>query len=310
MAPRIHRKGHRVTASQTTTIGNAALTASISAKGAELWSLVPAWGEEVIWQADPAVWGWHAPNLFPIVGTLADDTLIHQGVRYELKNHGFLRESPTDLIARTDTQATFRLTDSAETRRRFPFAFELTISFRVEDDRLVQTFSVTNPAATPLLVSLGAHPAFRWPLSAALDRSAHRLVFAQPEPRGIRRVVDNGLGPDRLPTPVTGRVLALDDSLFDVSAMVWDDLDSRSLTYGVPGGPGIEMTFGDFPHFGVWSKSGGADFLCLEPWQGHISPLGFRGELADKPGIVEIAPGASRQWSLTIRPLRRLPIDP
>jgi len=298
-----------VTHPQIATIGNTRLTASISAQGAELHSLIPTWGEEMIWQADPAVWPWHAPNLFPIVGSLAGDSLLHQGVRTRMTNHGFLRESLTTLVARTDELACFRLTDSEETRRQYPFAFDLTITFRIDGDCLIQTFTVANPAAVPLLASLGAHPAFRWPLASGLDRRAHRLVFAEPEPQGIRRVVANGLGLDYLPTPVAGRVLALDDSLFEVSAIVWDRLNSDAVTYGVPGDLGVEMTFADFPHFGLWSKAGEAGFLCLEPWQGHMSPLGFDGELADKPGIVAIEPGASCQWSLTIRPVRHLPVS-
>ncbi|MDR3435145.1 aldose 1-epimerase family protein [Telmatospirillum sp.] len=299
-----------MTASQIVTIGNAALTAGISTKGAELQSLVPAWGGDVIWQADPAVWPWHAPNLFPIVGALTNDTLVHQGASYAMKSHGFLRHSLTTLVARTDDAASFRLTDTAETRQQYPFAFELTISFRIDGDRLIQTFSVNNPATETLLVSLGGHPAFRWPLSETMDRAAHRLVFACAEPQGIRRVVNNGLSLESFPTPVAGRVLALDDALFDIGAMVWDHLNSKELTFGVPGQQGIEMTFDDFPHFGVWTKPGGARFLCLEPWQGHMSPLGFHGEQADKPGIASIAPGASRQWSLSIRPVEHLSMNP
>lgn len=288
------------------TLSNGLLTARISARGAELQSLVPIWGGEVIWQADPAVWPCHAPNLFPVVGALAKDSLIHRGIRYDMPAHGFLSQSPTEVVAQSAEAVRFLLTDNLETRRHYPFAFTLSIDFRLERDRLIQTFAVTNPALEPLLVSLGAHPGFCWPLGSHLDRAAHRLVFARAEPHPVRRVAGGGLGADDWPGPVRGRVLALDDGLFDISAVIWTRLASRCLTYGVPGDLGIELNFEDFPHFGLWSKRG-AGFLCLEPWQGYISPAGFEGELADKPGIVAIAPHASRQWSLGIRPLRRLP---
>jgi galactose mutarotase-like enzyme len=296
-------------ASPLVTLANPALTARISARGAELQSLVPAWGGEMMWHADPAVWGWHAPNLFPVVGALAGDSLVHRGVRYAMPAHGFLRHCMTEAIEQTADAAIFRLTDSPATWHRYPFAFTLTIAFRLDDDRLVQTFTVANPATEPLLVSLGAHPAFRWPLADGLERAAHRLTFTQDEPQPIRRVAGGLLGAEPWPTPVNGRVLALADSLFDISAIVWDRLNSRQATFGVAGDVGIELTFDDFPHFGLWTKPG-AGFLCLEPWQGYISPQGFDGELADKPGIVAIAPGTSRQWSLSIRPLRRLPVEP
>jgi len=295
--------------SETVIIKNAALTATIGNKGAELLSLVPVWGGELMWQADPAVWGWHAPNLFPIVSALADDTLIHQGKRYPLKSHGFLRHSQTTVTEKTGDSVLFQLSDTEETRRQFPFAFVLTIAYRLDGDRLLQTFTVTNPAVEPLLVSLGAHPAFRWPLSDDLPRASHRVVFAQAEPQPIRRVAAKGLGPDYHATPVTGRVLTLDDSLFDNDAVIWDHLNSDSLTFGVAGQLGVEIAYSDFPHFGIWTKPGGARFLCLEPWQGHISPVGFSGEFADKPGVVAIASGAGRSWSLAIRPIRHLPSE-
>ena len=55
--------------STITTIGKGALSASISSKGAELQSLKLN-GVEYLWQADPALWGKHAPVLFPIVGSI------------------------------------------------------------------------------------------------------------------------------------------------------------------------------------------------------------------------------------------------
>ena len=52
------------------------------------------------------------------------------------------------------------------------------------------------------------------------------------------------------------------------------------------------MEFADFPTLGVWTKPG-ADFICIEPWQGFSDPVGFAGDIRDKPGIFEIAAGDS-----------------
>jgi hypothetical protein len=59
------------------------------------------------------------------------------------------------------------------------------------------------------------------------------------------------------------------------------------------------VTFPDLPHLGIWTKPG-AGFVCIEPWQGHASPVGFDGELAEKPGIVPIAPGDGRRFDIAI----------
>ncbi|PKU24233.1 aldose 1-epimerase family protein [Telmatospirillum siberiense] len=289
----------------TVSIGKGALRARIAVKGGQLLSLVPSWGGEVLWQGEASVWPWHAPNLFPVVGAVAGDHLVHRGVRYPMEAHGFLRHCPMTLIERTDETARFLLIDGEGTRPHYPFAFRLVLSFAIAGDRLIQSFLVENPGREPLPVSLGGHPAFRWPMTPDGDRLAHRLIFAEPEAGPIRRVVRGGLGPEPFPTPVIGRVLPLDDRLFEMSAIVWDRLVSRTIWFGIPGGVGIEMRFDDFPHFGLWTRPG-YPFLCLEPWQGHISPTGFDGELTDKPGIVKIAAGEKRQWTFSIRPLRHM----
>ena len=52
------------------TIHNEYLTLTVDTHGAEAVSLKNAAGEELLWQADPAVWKRHAPILFPWTGKL------------------------------------------------------------------------------------------------------------------------------------------------------------------------------------------------------------------------------------------------
>src|SRR6201996_6336429 len=105
--------------SQLVTIGNGQVTAIIAAKGAELQSLVPADGRDVMWTGDADVWPWHAPNLFPIVGALANDELMHAGVRYPMKQHGFLRHSLCEVIEAGSDSCAFRLVDDSATREQY-----------------------------------------------------------------------------------------------------------------------------------------------------------------------------------------------
>ena len=51
-------------------------TARVRQKGAQMTSFKGNDNREVIWQADPAVWGNHAPVLFPICGTAKDNHVI------------------------------------------------------------------------------------------------------------------------------------------------------------------------------------------------------------------------------------------
>ncbi|HVJ54992.1 MAG TPA: aldose 1-epimerase family protein [Aliidongia sp.] len=278
------------------------LSAVIEPRGAQLTSLKADWSGELIWQGDAAIWPWHAPNLFPIVGALADDKLIHRGHAYPMKQHGILRLSDCELVEAVPTRCAFRLADSDATRAHYPFAFALAISFALQDGRLVQQFELTNTGTEPLPASLGAHPAFRWPLEPDASRDAYRVSFEQDEPAPIRRLEGRGLGGER-PSPVEGRILAPRDELFTEDALIFDKLRSRRVRFGPAQGLSIELDFADFPQFGIWTKPG-AGFLCLEPWQGYASPAGFAGEFTEKPGIVTLSPGSTRRWSLSIRPFR------
>jgi galactose mutarotase-like enzyme len=146
--------------------------------------------------------------------------------------------------------------------------------------------------------SFGFHPAFRWPLQPGAPHEQHEVRFEKPEPAPLRRLADGLLG-GPVPSPVHGDRLVLADSLFVHDALVWDRLQSRSLTYGGPSGPTLRLAFPQMPHLGIWTKPG-AGFVCLEPWQGFASPVGFDGEFAEKPGTVRLAPGTARLFELSV----------
>lgn len=289
------------------TIANAKLSAVIAAKGAELQSLIPAGGQDVMWSGDPTIWAWHAPNLFPIVGALAGDMLVHEGKAYPIKQHGFLRHSVCAVTRQEPDACSFELTDSEETRAQYPFAFTLSIDYSLTGDRIDCAFTLRNPASTMLFASLGTHPAFRWPLGDA-PRDDHIVLFERDEPEPIRRLTDRLIAPASIPTPVEGRVLRLRDSLFDKDALIFDRLVSRKVIFGDPAGPAVEIDFPDFPDLGIWTKPAGtAPFLCVEPWHGMANPAGFAGEFSKKPGVAAIAPGDARIWRYSLRPLSRMP---
>jgi len=277
------------------------LTARINPTGAELWSLADAQGRQYMTDADPAFWTGHAPILFPVIGSLAHDHLRVDGVEYPLARHGFARKSRFDAVETGPGQVRFGLRDSPATRAHYPFAFALDLDFRLDGWRLEVTASVHNPGDRPLPFSFGFHPAFAWPLPGGAAKAAHCVTFAEPEPGGIRRLApDTGLLlPDPQPTPVRGRALMLDASLFRADALVWTDLASRSVHYGAPGGASLDLQFPDSPMLGMWQVPG-AHYICIEPWQGYADPQGFDGEFINKPGLVMLAPGAVRSFRLMI----------
>lgn len=278
-----------------------ALTASIHPLGAELWSLRDAEGRELMTDADPAFWSGHAPLLFPIVGALAGDAYRLGERRFTMPRHGFARHSEFALVEADDAGALFRLDASDASRTAYPFDFRLDMAFALTGTTLAMTATVSNRGNTPMPFSFGYHPAFAWPLPYGSAAEDHRIVFERDEPTPIRRL-DPATGlvaPEPQPSPVEGKVYPPTYADFEADALIWDELQSRSLTYGVPGRPRLRIDFPDTPMLGIWQKPG-ARFLCIEPWAGIADPLGFAGDFTQKPGVMTLAPGAQQRLRMDL----------
>lgn len=281
------------------TLRSDGISATIAAHGAELQSLQATRGIELLWQAGPA-WRRHAPILFPIVGRLKGDALRHRGRAYPMTQHGFARDRRFAWTERGPSSCTLVLTDDADTRSHYPFTFRLAVTYTVNNGTLEVAFAIDNPGDEALPASVGGHPAFNWPLLAELDKEAYRLTFSEVENAAIRRLADGLMRATPEPSPIQGDVLTLSEQLFDDDAIILDRPASTHVRYAADRGPSIEMAWQGFREFGIWSKPGGAAFLCLEPWHGLASPSDFDGEFLDKPGLMLIAPGTRRVLSYRI----------
>lgn len=282
-------------------ISSGALSATINPLGAELWSLADADGRALMTDADPAFWTGHAPLLFPFVGRLRNDRYRVDGVEYSLPQHGFARRKAFALVESGPATALFRLLPDAETRTNYPFDFRLDMAFAIAGATLRMTATVANEGASDMPFSFGYHPAFAWPLPYGAAVEAHRVLFETDEPAPIRRVGDEPglIAPESVPSPVVGNVLAPTHAMFAGDALIWDQLASRSLSWGAQGSPYLRIDFPDTPWLGLWQKPG-ARYLCVEPWAGMADPVGFEGEVWDKPGVIRLAPGTTRSFRMDV----------
>ena len=278
-------------------IANQKLRAEIAPLGAEMVRLSDSAGADWLHDGDPAWWNGRAPLLFPMVGRATGDRIRVDGELFPLPQHGFARRSVFSVVLTEPARAVLRLEADAATRAGFPFAFRLDLAYALDEATLNVVATVANADDRPMPFSFGYHPAFRWPLPGA--KGAHELRFEKPEVSPIRRLADGFLDAS-YDNPAASGVLALEPALFDDGALVFDELQSRRVAFGPPGGPELAVSFPGMPHFGLWTKPGGAPFLCLEPWQGFAAPLGFDGEFSERPGVVVLAPGEERRFVMDV----------
>ena len=274
------------------TLTSATARVEIAAHGAELTSFQLA-GLEYIWPADPAYWGRHAPVLFPVVGRLPDDAFLHNGRSYHLGQHGFARDREFAVLRESAQEAVFELRDDEASRAVFPFAFELTITYTLRENTLLVRWDVRNPnPAHPLLFSIGGHPAFRCPLLPGEAFEDYFLAFDHPVTLH-RQLLHGGLRTGEMAPVVADQAeLPLSYALFVDDALVFAHYDFTALTLrSRRSARFVRVRFDGFPYLGLWTKGPGAGFVCVEPWQGVASLVGSPAELADKEGILSLAPG-------------------
>lgn len=264
--------------------------------GAELrqWR---ACGVEMIRELDATVWDRTAPILFPVVGWTRHGEVRVNGQTYPLGLHGFAWRKKFTLAERRDDFLRLVLTDDAETRALYPFAFRFEALFRLGDGWLENALIVTNTGEGPLPYACGLHPGFRWPFAGSTAR--HTIRFERPEQAQVPVIAPGGLFSHQTrPIPLTGDALPLDPALFANDALCFLNISSRNLVFDNGAGAQLHVALDDFPHVGLWTRPP-APYLCIEPWTGHGDPVEFSGDLFEKPSMRQLAPGAVARHAAT-----------
>jgi galactose mutarotase-like enzyme len=103
------------------------------------------------------------PILFPICGNLPDNIFYYQDKQYILKQHGFARDLPWEVISQsTDTSANLVLSlkSNTETLKVYPFEFELKFTYKLKGNKLIIEQSYENKSSEKMPFSSGFHPYF------------------------------------------------------------------------------------------------------------------------------------------------------
>lgn len=276
------------------TLSNDSLTIQVSPQGAELSSIVAnATQKEYLWQADPAFWKRHSPVLFPIVGSLWNNEYHHNGIIYHLSQHGFARDKEFELIKETDTELRFKLQESEDTLKLYPFPFYLEIGYRLAGNQIEIIWVVKNTGNEELHFQIGAHPAFYYPDYD--ENSQKRGFFAFDRTAGLtyKLIQEKGcIGDTEYPLPLDEEgLLPLDTHTFDKDALVIEDSQVKRVDLLNPDGSSYLTVYFTAPVVGLWSPPAkNAPFVCIEPWYGRCDRVNYSGEYKDRDWMQYLQP--------------------
>ncbi len=281
----------------TTTISNSTLKASIKHAGAELFSIKDNQNNEYIWEGNPDFWGKHSPVLFPIVGTLKNNTYRINGKEYHLPRHGFARDMEFDLIEKTENKAIFSLKSSEETLQKYPFEFELQLIYTLNESSLDLEYKVINKGKEKMPFSIGAHPAIAVPGNF----EDYAFEFEKEEILKYYLLENDLISSKTKILETKDNLVPLNYELFKNDALIFKTLESKSLTILKDLKPYVKVDYKDFPSLGIWTKEN-APFVCIEPWLGYSDTDENSGDLYEKEGILTLEENKDFQakFSITI----------
>ncbi len=263
-----------------------------------------------------AGWRGKAPILWPAVGLnfahgiKPDKDAVHcsydwAGRRYEIPIHGFARHKAWRVAGvqadRSGAQVEVVLTDDDETRTMYPFGFEFSLIYRLEEGRLALLHRVTSRGGVgaAMFFSIGNHITFRVPFSASTPLGA--CYFESParlEYLKDKNYLATGLSrvrPSRRPVPLSELSVIPPVALGDYEGEAWVRLSDASglavrishLAQVMPPPPVVS--------FNLWGAPADG-YFCPEPW------IGLPGSFNLRKGLVHLRAGETWRWRILIEP--------
>ena len=284
---------------------NEQLQIAISEHGAELQSIQDADRNEYLWQGDPKYWGRRSPILFPIVCGLWDDCYRLDGYEYKMQRHGFARDMDFQLIAKTDRKVTFALEDTPETHRCYPYHFMLSITYRLDGNRIHVIWHVHNTERNEIHFQIGGHPAFMIPGVKEGDEVKGTIRFDNTDK--IERLIGNMNGciiPGRFDVGSRDGIWHFNEDSFKEDCVIIDKSQVKQVSLLDENQKPVVTVDMKTPCVGIWAPYGKhAPFVCIEPWYGIHDKVEYRGDFRQKYLMNHLQPGASflSEYTITIK---------
>jgi galactose mutarotase-like enzyme len=286
------------------TIQNKELKVVIDSVGAQLMSVQTRDSHEYLWQGDEKYWTGRAYNLFPVIGRMYDGKYTYQGTTYEMPPHGLIRKTPLYPIQIGQREVGFYYKSNEKTLACYPFQFYYQITYRLIDNRLYITTTVTNTDYQTIHFGVGGHPGFFVPMERWLSFEDYYVRFDQAKDIKSCIMSDRVLFTGKSePYPLQDNKLPLSHSLFPVDALVLTGTGGRATIQTDKSVRRVTVEYPNMKYLGIWQKPNtDAPYICLEPWSMLPASENGMDDFETKEDIVHLPMGKTYRntWMVEI----------
>ncbi len=266
------------------TITNDLLKVSIKRHGAELVSAIEVVsGKERMWSGSDKYWGKVSPILFPIVGRVKDNYTFIDGQKYELTQHGFLRDQDFEVETLEGDSVTFVYRSEGKHLEAYPYEFEVRVGYVLKEGTLNVNWDVLNLSDNTMYYSIGGHPAFA---ISQEDNYSFELIGNK---ESSLITINEGHVDKEIPVTTPVQVDITYDALKN-DAIIYSNIDTVILTNSDKS-ECIEVKCEGFDYVGLWANTKHGHlppFVCIEPWLGITDDLTSNHQFTQKRGIREL----------------------
>lgn len=272
-------------------------------EGAMLTSLSKD-GIEYLWQGDEEHWAGQAPVCFPIVGVLPNNKGVAFGKECNMKRHGVARITPFEVKEQTENSIIFIQRSNEETKKAYPFDYELEIKYILVDDTVTNEYTIKNIGNEDMPFVIGGHPAFNCPLTSDEKFDDYKVVFDKVMTKSVLRpdhetgLVDIDKRYDVLKSSDT--INMVHDLFEENDAMIFDNIESKCATLIGKANKGIKIEYQDMRNLLIWSACNKANFVALEPWTGISNCSDETDIIENKRGMTILPPNSEASFKFKI----------
>ncbi len=164
----------------------------------------------------------------------------------------------------------------------YPYDFRFTVTFRLDQAKLVVTYGVENKSDKEMPFLIGGHPAFFCPMEEGEQFTDYMLRF---EDENV---------PD----------LHLQYPMFDNDAILYENLKSRTVKLiSSRTEKGIQFDFPGYESVAFWTPiKKDAPFLCIEPWCGGTMDQVSCTDMLKKKYVQFLSGGQARDYVFAFKP--------